>query len=115
MPTMSAALLLHFFELLLLVGSQLRHHLLARALAQLFEFGFLLICCQRRVVLNCLGLLALVFTNTLQVGFLLWSQVERLCKLLTALATLVVRRLLRCSRVRSVTAVRAACLLRQSC
>src|SRR5690242_1853414 len=77
MATMSAPLLLHFLKLLLLIGSQFRHHLLARALAQFFEFGLLLICCERRVVLDRLCLLAHVLMNALQVGFLFRSQVER--------------------------------------
>src|SRR5690242_435588 len=115
MAAMSAALLLHFFELLLLVRSQFGHHLFARALTQLFEFGLLLICTQGRIVLDRLGLLALVITNALQISFLLRGQVERFSKLLATLATLIVGLLLRSSRVRSVTAARAGCVLGDRC
>src|SRR6185437_7893231 len=118
MATMSATLLLHLFELLLLIWSQFGHHLFARVLAQLFEFGLLLICCERRIILDRLCLLACAFMNAFQVGFLLRSQVECFGKLLAALTTFVVGRLLRCSGIGGiggVTAARAACVLGERC
>src|SRR3954471_11085157 len=88
MTPVSAMFFAHFFELCLLIGRELGHHLLVRALAQILELRLLLVRRQRCVVFDCLRLLLSILADAPEFGLLLGCEIQFLSELLSTFAAL---------------------------